>query len=464
MNWDDQQTRLTVRLTMPDGATLEQMNKVFLEWENYLASFSEVERFISRIYSIDNASIEITFTKEAENGIFPYVLKHNLESKAVDTGGVDTSINGVGKGFSNAIRGDYLDCQIQLSGYNYDQLISIARNMKDTLLNNPRIQEAYIQTGSRWMRKPKYEFVSKLNAQLLAANSSSIQNVYNNLLFYSPQDVNAGIYFDGKNTSNIVVKEDNKTFNIWDFRNNLLRANSDFLRMNQVSNIAKERTGSFIRKKNQQYIIHVDYNFIGPVALSNRILKQILKSTKKELPLGYSVKNGRDYSFWNVKEKTQYYLLILVVVIIYFICAILLESLVQPLAVMGTIPISFIGVFLTFAIFKLRFNQGGYASMILLCGITVNSALYIINDYNNNQREKRNKSNKQHYLKAFNHKIVPILLTVSSTILGMIPFLMGGQDDGFWFSLASGAIGGLIFSVLAIVVWLPLFMKLNKGS
>jgi hypothetical protein len=39
-------------------------------------------------------------------------------------------------------------------------------------------------------------------------------------------------------------------------------------------------------------------------------------------------------------------------------------------------------------------------------------------------------------------------------------FLIGGQKEGFWFSLACGAIGGLIFSVLAIVVWVPLFMNL----
>ncbi len=459
MDWDNQETRLNVRMTMPDGATIEQMNKVFLEWENYLVSFPEVKRFVSRIYSIDNASFEISFTKEAENGIFPYVLKQKLESKAVDTGGVDTSIYGVGKGFSNSLGGDYLGCQIQLSGYNYDKLVDIARAVKDTLLKNPRIQEAYVQTGSGWMRKPKYEFVSRLNSQMLAANSSSIQNVYNNLLFYSPQDAVAGIYFDGKNSSNIVVKEDNKTFNIWNFKNNLLRANGDFLRMNQVGEIAKERTGSFIRKKDQQYFINVEYNFIGPWALSNRILERTIKNTKKNLPLGYSVKKGNDYSWWNMKEKTQYYLLILVIAIIYFICAILLESLIQPLAVIATIPISFIGVFLTFAIFQLRFDQGGYASMILLCGITVNSALYIINDYNNNRRENNRKSKMQHYLKAFNHKIIPILLTVLSTILGMVPFLLGGQDDGFWFSLASGAIGGLVFSVLAIAMFLPLFMR-----
>ena len=62
------------------------------------------------------------------------------------------------------------------------------------------------------------------------------------------------------------------------------------------------------------------------------------------------------------------------------------------------------------------------------------------------------------YLKAYNHKIIPIVLTTLSTIVGLIPFLLAGKNEGFWFSLAAGAIGGLLFSLLVVIVWLPLIM------
>jgi multidrug efflux pump subunit AcrB len=462
MSWDDQTTKLTVKMSMPDGATLEQMNKVFLEWENFLAGYKEVERFISTVRGIDNSTIEIFFTEEAEMSIFPYVLKQKLETKAIETGGADTGIYGVGRGFNNSLGEGYKSCRIELKGYNYDQLVMYARNLKDSLLVNPRIQEVIVQTGSSWRGKPKYEFVMQLAPQKLAANSSSIQNVYNNLAFYSPEDINAGYHYTKNEAIPIVIREENKTNgSIWNFNNNILVANKDFLRLKDVGSIQKERTGSLIRKKNQQYSINVEYDFIGPYQLSNNVMEQNIEKLGKELPLGYSVANSNNYGLWNRSEKTQYGLLVLVIGVIYFICAILLESLTQPLVVIATIPISFIGLFLTFAIFKLKFDQGGYASMILLCGITVNSALYIINDYNNNRKANPAGSRLKHYMKAYNHKIIPILLTILSTILGMIPFLIGGQKEGFWFSLACGAIGGLIFSVLAIVIWLPLFMKLN---
>ena len=162
---------------------------------------------------------------------------------------------------------------------------------------------------------------------------------------------------------------------------------------------------------------------------------------------------------WNRNDKKQYGLILLVIVIIYFICSILLESFRQPLAIISLIPFSFIGVFLTFYLFEFNFDQGGFASFILLCGITVNAGLYIVNDYNQLKRSGRRGNLLQLYVNAFNHKIIPIILTIFSTVLGLIPFVMGGQSEVFWFSFAVGAMGGLIFSLVGLVFYLPLFLK-----
>jgi multidrug efflux pump subunit AcrB len=62
------------------------------------------------------------------------------------------------------------------------------------------------------------------------------------------------------------------------------------------------------------------------------------------------------------------------------------------------------------------------------------------------------------YLKAFNHKVVPILLTIVSTVLGLVPFIYDGPTAGFWYTLALGAGGGLLFSIPAVFVWFPLVM------
>lgn len=65
------------------------------------------------------------------------------------------------------------------------------------------------------------------------------------------------------------------------------------------------------------------------------------------------------------------------------------------------------------------------------------------------------------YIKAFNRKIVPTMLTILSTVLGLIPFLLDGRQSQFWFSFAIGVMSGMLFSVIAIVLIIPVFFPLN---
>ncbi len=466
-NWDNQRTQLTVTVSMPDGANLDQMNKLFLELENYLAGFDEIDRFISRITSIERSSIQITFKKEAEESSFPYYLKQLMETKAVETGGADFGISGVGRGFSNKLHEGYHNNAIALYGYNFDELMAHARFLKAELLKHQRIKEVFIRTESNsWYGKPRYEFVASVNPEVLATSGTSIRHLFGQLSLLTQSEMKAGYVPLDKDFLPVVLRpQSNEKAGIWNLMNHpLMGSDRQALRLKNVAEIKKERVGSSINKTNQQYKVSVTYDFIGPYQLSERVLKQNLENINKYLPLGFSTQNGHSGWGWNQGEKKQYWLLFLVMVIVYFICAILLESLLQPLAVIATIPLSFIGVFLTFAGFKFPFDQGGYASMVLLCGLTVNSALYVINDYNNNRRKRPGLLKIKHYLKGFNHKITPILLTILSTALGLIPFLIGGKEEGFWFSLAVGAIGGLVFSLVSIIVWLPLFFQLHRDT
>jgi len=104
-----------------------------------------------------------------------------------------------------------------------------------------------------------------------------------------------------------------------------------------------------------------------------------------------------------------------------------------------------------------------YAAFILLCGISVNSALYIINDFNNLKTQYPKRHRQSLYFKAFNYKIIPVFLTIISTIVGLIPFVWNGQKEAFWFSFAVGSIGGLLFSLIGILIYLPLFI-IKKNS
>jgi len=247
-------------------------------------------------------------------------------------------------------------------------------------------------------------------------------------------------------------------FDVWNFNNLPVIVNKQILKTPVISKIKKQKTGNNIHKHNQQYQLILSYDFIVPELLAKKVREKHINEANSILPLGYKCKE-QEYGWWNKDNKKQYYLLFVIILIIYFICSILFESFKQPLAIIAMIPISFIGVFLTFYLFDFNFDQGGFASFILLSGIVVNAGIYIINEYN----QLKNKSLKQ-YLKAYNHKISPIFLTIISTALGLIPFIYAGQNEVFWFAFAVGSIGGLLFSFVAIVFYLPLFLRFSKKN
>ncbi len=455
-------TSLDIRGVMPEGCTIKQLNEVILKLENYLSNFKEIELYETDIKGYRNSAIQIYFKKEYEDTDFPLVLKSRVESKVLSLGGLDWIVSGVGKGFSNQIGSSIKNNRIYLEGYNYDQLYHFAEQLKLLLVERyeSRIQDIEISNGERY-NEVLNEYYLNINEELLGLNAISPQEIYQNI--NRKVHSNKLLSIISKNDIQEVksVSDTYESFDIWDLKNMPIQIGDKILKIKELASVKKKKTGNKIVKVDQQYRLMVGYNFIGTEKLSKNTRKQTINDFKDTLPIGYTVFD-RFKSGWNKENKKQYYFLIVAVCIIFFVCSILLESLIQPLIILIMIPISFIGTFLTFYLFDFNFDQGGYASFILLTGISVNSALYIINDLNNLKIKFPNKNIQKLYLEAFDRKIVPIGLTIFSTIIGLLPFVWDGQKEAFWFSFAVGSIGGLLFSSLGILIYLPLFFNKKR--
>ncbi len=454
-------TTLYARGKMPEGCTVQQLNEAIVQMENFLSKFNEIELFQTSINSYNNSSITIQFKPEYEFGSFPYFLKEEITSKAISLGGMDWSVYGVGRGFSNELNSGYKNSRIILEGYNYDQLYRYAEQLKSRLETNERIKEVEITGSSGWDTKTLYEYNINFNQRELGLNGVKVNQFYSFLKDKVFKANLSPVYTNNELQPVSLVSDSYGVFNVWDLNNRPVTIDDKQLKLVNFGEIGKQKSGNDIYKTNQQYQLMVAYDFIGPEPLSKLVREKHEKELSEILPLGYSVRQYQ-WGGWDKKDKNQYFLIILVILIIYFICSILLESLLQPLAIIFMIPVSFIGVFLTFYLFDFNFDQGGFASFILLCGIVVNAGLYIINDYNNFCRARGVRNSLKLYMKGFNHKIVPIFLTIISTILGLVPFVWSGQNEVFWFAFAAGAMGGIIFSIVAILIYLPLFLKLKS--
>ena len=459
---DPGKTILNVRGRMPEGCTIQQLNEAVRKMEQYISQFSEVEKFETRITGPKNSLISIEFTKEAEQSSFPFLLKSQVEAKAISLGGMDWSVTGVGKGFSNALNMDYKNSHILLTGYNYDQLYRYAEQLEQKLKTNPRVNNTEINSSEAWRAATRYEFNLKVNKDLLALQDLNYYDYTSSLRTELYSGYLPPFYNETELQPVVLVSNQSDKYNKWDFYNMPVSTRKGEKKLSQAGEITKQLTGKSIFKKDQEYQMYLNYNFVGPGPLGKLVQEREIDAMNEILPLGYKAQKPDSYFYWSGRDKKQYWLLGLIIVIIYFITAILFESLLKPLAVISLIPISFIGVFLTFYLFDFNFDQGGFASFILLSGLVVNAAIYIINDFNNLVARKNKSISVRTFLKAYNQKIVAIILTILSTVLGLIPFIWGGQKEVFWFAFAVGAMGGLLFSLVAIFIYLPLFLRLKN--
>ena len=451
-----ERTKLEVYASITEGRTIEQLNETMKKMEKVLKTFKEIESFRTTINK-RYGNITIYFKPEYEKSDFPFYLKKILVKEAINLGGADWSIWGVGKAFSNSTDFTIYPDHIGLVGYDYDKLSYFADSLRKRLLQNPHINEVEITGYYIFLGKKSHEYVLSPIDRQMAINNISLIDLYTplkNILFNNKI---SDVIYHGNYYPVVMKSSLSKDFDLWKMKNYMLKFGNKYQKLSNLATLKFQQKNKSIYRVNQNYRLVLNYSFNGPALLADKFKKKVVEQISSILPIGFRCLEDPYSDLSEVINKQNIWLLFIIIVMIYFICSILFESFDQPFAIIFMIPVSFIGIFLTFIIFKFRFDQGGMASFILLSGITVNSGIYIINDFN-----KYGKKTVRDFVKAFNYKIFPISLTILSTILGLVPFVYKAQNDTFWFSFAVGAMGGLVFSYVSILIYLPLFLKMEK--
>lgn len=467
----DREVKLYISARLTEGDDAVVLNQKMWQMDRYLAKFKEVKRFVTRVDG-KSGSIEVEFADEYQEGSFPQYLESQVIHEALLIGGVDWTTSGVSeRGFSNSLGLGRKSHRIGLSGYNYDRLYKYAEMVAEKIKTNKRVADVGIELGNsdywRSQDEPASEMYIKYDMEKIALNDLNLRQCYATLAALMDEGT-VGTYRNKEQRIAIDYHSSERDkFDVWHLMNSHLTVGDKQICYAHIGEVGKRDAATRITKTNQEYSLQVAFNFMGSYDLSDKFIKKTTEEVNAVLPVGFRTVNQ---SFgWYEDRGTQYWLILLIVVIIFFTCSILFESLRQPLVIISLIPISFIGTFLTFYFSGVNFGTGGFASLVLLSGLVVNAAIYVINEYNG--FIKRNPGRIQRiipvrlYVKAYNHKIIAVLLTILSTVLGLVPFLIDGPNaEAFWFSFAIGTIGGLLFSIIALVFFMPILMPFFSSS
>ncbi|MBZ9610482.1 efflux RND transporter permease subunit [Rheinheimera maricola] len=178
------------------------------------------------------------------------------------------------------------------------------------------------------------------------------------------------------------------------------------------------------------------------------------------LPAGYRWSFQGSFQRQDESQQVMVVNMLLAVAMIYIVMAALFESLLLPTAVIGSLLFSLVGVFWAFLATGTTMGIMGMIGMLVLMGIVVNNGIVLVDRINQDRQENADVPLRQLIINASESRLRPILMTVSTTVLGLLPLALGGTQIGgdgpSYAPMAIAIIGGLLFSTLTSLVLVPL--------
>ena len=141
---------------------------------------------------------------------------------------------------------------------------------------------------------------------------------------------------------------------------------------------------------------------------------------------------------------------LLALALIYMVLCIQFEDLIVPLSIMLTVPLCTSGVILAIFLTAVPFTVMAGVGAMLLIGIAVKNGILLIE--NTLQARDSGMEREEALLKACPERLRPIFITAFSAILAMVPVAFKGELEA---PMAVAVIGGLLASTMMTLLVVP---------
>jgi len=230
------------------------------------------------------------------------------------------------------------------------------------------------------------------------------------------------------------------------------------VRLKDVADIRPAQGPIRLNRENQKRLISVT------ASLGARYLSRVVRDIESRLrkigfPEGYFVEYGGQIEKMRETFVSLGWIVILAVLLVFMVIAAEFESFIQTLVIMFTVPLAIIGVILAMIITGKTLSLPSGIGVVLLFGIIVNNAIVMV-DYIN-QLRKKGVEKMEAIVQGAATRLRPVLMTASTTILGMIPMAISHAEGSETRSLvAICIIGGLFMGTILTLIVIPVLYSL----
>ena len=454
--------KITVKVKLPVGSALEETDKVVKKLDVIIKEMPGVGKVYSmvggywqrrNVYEKANeADVAIELVKKSERPlptpVFIKKLQKRLKDKPVPGAQIKvmkTPLRGIKKTSTS-------DIDIRIRGYNLNTLFDIAKDIQGKIKGVEGLGN--LDVSIDFSRPEIHIFLNreKLNDFGLTAQKAS-------------DALRASV--DGLVSTQFTDKERSVDYDIRVLADPFIVSSKDAIgntplyppsgvkvKLKEVADVLVSEGPVQIDREDQVRLIGVTADAVGRnVGKITDEIKKRLKDIK--LPPGYFLEYGGEEEAAKESGLQLVIVIALAVFLVFVVMAVQFESLIDPLIIMATLPLSLIGAFLLLFVTRTPFGSTVFLGLILLVGIVVNNAIVLV-EYINNLRREKQLAVYDAVIEGAALRVRPILMTGLTAIFGLLPLVFGwGEGLEMLKPLAIAVVGGLTGSTFLTLFVIP---------
>lgn len=454
--------RMSVNLELPIGTRVEISQEVtdrlVKQWRQQYPEIKVIN------YTVGTASSDNTFASLRDNG--SHIVSMNI--RLVDPGERDRGIVEIAGlmrkdlkdypqyrkaqvlvGGNAGAMGGQSSVDFEIYGYDFNATDSVARQLTRMLEGIPGTADIFI---SRSEYQPEYQV--DFDREKLAIYGLNLQTAANYLRNRINGSIASRFREDGEEYDIKVLYDPESRTSIDDIENILIyNTAGQAVRIRDVGTVVERFTPPTIERKDRERLITVK-TVVQDVPMSQVVEQATAAIDRMDLPQGVDIQLAGSYEDQQESFTDLLTLAVLIIILVYIVMAAQFESYTYPAIIMTSLLFAFSGVFIILFITGHTLNVMSMIGAIMLIGIVVKNGIVLI-DYISLNRE-RGLSIRLSVIDGGRSRLRPVVMTTLTTILGMVPMAVGsGQGAEMWRPMGTAVIGGLTFSTILTLLFVP---------
>lgn len=459
--------RVMVKVKMPAGTSVATTRAVLEEIYRKIEGLPEIESIFTLAggkvwglytYEIANeGELDIQLAPKSRRSISTaeFVSKISPLAKSVSAPGgrigvMQMKVKGIRKIGEQEV-------EVKVKGDSVSQIFGVAQQVAGALRQTPGLANVMVSMD---LTKPEYRiFVDRDRASAFGISVEQVATTLQGLVsgtvvtryhegaeYYPIRVMVPEVSMTGKeDLENLVV-------DVRDGRRILLR---------DVAQIRREVGPVEIVREDQAKQVIVRADSAG-ISVGEAVDRARAELETLDRPPGVQFEMGGQAQMMRENQRSLALILAFAFFFAYVVLALQFESFIQPFLIMVRVPLTLLGVVAALLVTGIPIGVTVLIGVVVLAGNEVNHGVVLLEFINDLRRQGLGL--REAILEGSAVRVRPIVMTLFTSMMGMLPLALNlGEGGDMLVPMAVAVIGGLVFSVVMTLVFLPCAYLLLPG-